>query len=85
MVRTSEKTPVETPVKTSVMILRVLTANPSMSLTEVAREISKSVRAVERASTKLVKEGKLKRIGPTKGGHWEVLTPDDQDSDNNTF
>ncbi|MCD6396552.1 MAG: hypothetical protein J7L71_03350 [Spirochaetaceae bacterium] len=28
---------------------------------------------VERASSKLVKDGKLKFVRPKKGGYWEVL------------
>jgi ATP-dependent DNA helicase RecG len=43
-----------------------------MTLTEVAARLSKSVSAVERASAKLVTQGKLKYVGPKKGGHWEV-------------
>ena len=31
-----------------------------------------TVRTIERASAKLVKAGELRRIGPDKGGHWEV-------------
>ena len=64
----------KTSVKTSVEILRLLTANSSMTLAEVAAEIGKTPRAVELATSKLVKEGKLKYVGPQKGGHWEVLT-----------
>ena len=44
-----------------------------MTLAEVAAEIQKSLSAVERASARLVKEGKLKHVGPQKGGYWEVL------------
>lgn len=62
-----------TTVKTPTAILLCLTASPSMTLTEVAAEIGKSLSAVERASSKLVKEGRLKYAGPKKGGHWEVL------------
>jgi ATP-dependent DNA helicase RecG len=40
---------------------------------EVAMSINKSVSAVERASSKLVKAGQLRRIGSLKSGHWEVL------------
>ena len=39
----------------------------------VATKIEKSLSAVERASAKLVKDGKLRYVGPQKGGHWEVL------------
>jgi ATP-dependent DNA helicase RecG len=51
----------------------MLKDNPQMTLAEVASLIGKSVSAVERASAKLVKSGRLKRVGPAKGGHWEVL------------
>lgn len=44
-----------------------------MTLTEVAAQLGKSVSAVERASAKLVADGKLRYVGPKKGGHWEVL------------
>ena len=60
-------------VKTSVKILELLGENPDMTLAEVAAVIGKTVRAVELASSKLVKAGKLRYVGPQKGGHWEVL------------
>jgi len=77
---TREKTAVdalvETPaiqrVATPQRILDLLAAHPDLSLSEVAARIGKSLSAVERAATKLVRSGKLKHIGPTKGGHWEV-------------
>lgn len=67
------KTQVKTPVKTPAAIVLCLAANPTMTLAEVAAEIGKSLSAVERASAKLVAEGKLRYHGPRKGGHWEVL------------
>lgn len=73
-VETPVKTLVKTPVKTPDAILKYLTDNPSMTLAEVAAQTGKSLSAVERASAKLVKAGKLKYVGPQKGGHWEVLT-----------
>jgi ATP-dependent DNA helicase RecG len=45
-----------------------------MTLAEVASLVGRSLRAVELASSKLVKAGKLKREGPQKGGHWKVIT-----------
>lgn len=71
--KTSVRTSVKTSVKTPVEILRLLEANPSMTLAQVAAEINKSLRAVELASSELVKEGKLRHVRPQKGGHWEVL------------
>ena len=59
--------------KTPVKILDYLRKNPNDTLADVASSIGKSLSAVERASSKLVKEGKLRFVGPAKGGHWEVL------------
>ncbi|MDR1145199.1 MAG: winged helix-turn-helix domain-containing protein [Verrucomicrobiales bacterium] len=61
--------------KTSVKILELLRENPQMSLAEVAAEVGRSLRAIEQASSKLVKTGKLRHIGPQKGVHWETFTP----------
>ena len=44
-----------------------------MTMAEIASIVGKTVRAIEMASSKLIKEGKLRRIGPDKGGHWEVV------------
>lgn len=67
------ETPVETPVKTPARILEVLSAHPEWTLASVAKAIGKSPRAVERAVAKLVKDGRLRYVGPRKGGRWEVL------------
>lgn len=66
------KTPVETQVKTQDQILHMLDEKPEMTLAEVASKIGKSLSTVERASSKLVKAGRLRFVGPKKGGHWEV-------------
>lgn len=72
-VETPSKTPSETPSKTPSEILRCLETEPTMTLTEVAARISKSLSAVARATAKLVKDGKLRHVGPQKGGHWKIL------------
>ena len=64
------ETRVETRVKTSQLILDTLAENPTLTLAQLAEMIEKSISAVERASAKLVKEGKLRHVGPRKGGHW---------------
>jgi len=72
-VKTSVETTVEMTVKKPERVLEELEANPRLTLAEVADMIGKSVRTVERASAKLVREGRLRYVGPRKGGHWEVL------------
>ena len=69
---TEGETPVKTRVKTPEKILAVLAEHPVYSLADVAASIGKSLSAVERAVAKLTADGKLQRVGPAKGGHWEV-------------
>jgi ATP-dependent DNA helicase RecG len=37
-------------------------------------ELGRKTRAVEKDLKTLQKEGKIKRIGPDKGGYWEVIS-----------
>ena len=67
------KTPGKTPGKTPELILELLSQNSALSIPEIAAQIGKSESAVERAIRKLREEEKLERIGPAKGGHWNVL------------
>lgn len=60
-------------VKTSDRILEILRRSPHSTLAEVASEIGKTVRAVEMSAAKLTYAGRLRYVGPKKGGHWEVL------------
>ena len=68
-----KKTSVKTSVKTPDALLKLLEQNPEMTLAEAAAKIGRTVRTVEMASAKLVKAGKLRYVGPQKGGHWEVI------------
>ena len=44
--------------------------NPEITIPEIAEETDLSIKGVEKAIKILKEEGKLKRIGPDKGGHW---------------
>lgn len=71
--KTQVKTQVKTRVKVPEQILELLQQQSTLTLAEVADKLGKSVSAIERAAAKLRKEGRLKRVGPIKGGHWEVV------------
>jgi ATP-dependent DNA helicase RecG len=58
--------------KSSEKILFLLKAEPKLSAREVANRLEITPRAVEKQIAKLRQEGRLRRIGPAKGGHWEV-------------
>ena len=68
---TRAETPVETRVKMPEQILKLLLEQPKVSLTDVAAHLGKSVSAVERAAGKLRAQGRLRFVGPKKGGRWE--------------
>ena len=67
------KTLVKTLGKTPDLILEQLRDAPGSSIPELAQQLDKSDSAIERAIRKLRAQGKLQRIGPAKGGHWEVI------------
>lgn len=60
----------ETLGKTPDRILALLRESSTLSIPEMAASLGKSESAVERVIRKLGKAGRLKRIGPDKGGHW---------------
>lgn len=72
-VEDSVKTSVKPGRRTADALLELLGRDPEMTLAEVAAAIGRSVRAVEMASAKLVKAGRLRHLGPQKGGRWEVI------------
>ncbi|MFH1215491.1 MAG: ATP-binding protein [Pseudomonadota bacterium] len=59
--------------KSSEKILKLLKNFPGLSAREVADRMGLSPRAVEKQIAKLREEGRLRRVGPAKGGHWDVL------------
>lgn len=56
------------------LILELLLRDPYMAARELAHHVGISSRKIEQNIAKLKERGILKRIGPAKGGHWEVLT-----------
>ncbi|MCD6525439.1 MAG: HTH domain-containing protein [Desulfuromonas sp.] len=46
----------------------------SVTIPELADLIGVTERSIERNIHKLQEENRLRRIGPAKGGHWEVLS-----------
>jgi ATP-dependent DNA helicase RecG len=58
--------------KTSGKIIELILQNASITIPEMASKIGITERSIERNIRKLQTEGKLKRIGPAKGGHWVV-------------
>ena len=60
--------------KSSQKIISLMAVKPSISTQEIADELGISRRAISKQITKLRDQGIIQRIGPDKGGHWEVNT-----------
>ena len=56
-------------------ILASISKNSTISTKELAAMCSLSERQVQRIMTKLKEQGVIRRIGPDKGGRWEIIAP----------
>lgn len=54
-------------------ILQLIVRKPRISKKAMAETIGISTTAIDNNLTKLKKKGILRRVGPDKGGHWEVI------------
>jgi len=54
-------------------IMECIRATPSISAREIAAHVGISARKVEQNIAKLRGKGVLRRVGPDRGGHWEVV------------
>ena len=66
------KTREETREKTRDKILALIAANPSISTNELAEQIGITPKGIEWQIQQLKRAGQLKRVGPKKGGRWEI-------------
>jgi len=65
---------VKTVEKTREKLLDAIKSNPKITQKELAEATGLTRRGIEWNLKELKKKGLLRRIGPDKGGHWEILT-----------
>ena len=70
---TREKTRGKTREKTREKIIQSLKANPEITMEGLAEIIGITSKGIEWQIKKLKEEGVVRRIGPAKGGHWEIV------------
>ncbi|OGW47805.1 MAG: hypothetical protein A2V62_05720 [Nitrospirae bacterium RBG_19FT_COMBO_58_9] len=58
--------------RSSEKILDLLRKSPTLATREVVQQLGISQHAVEKQIDTLKREGCLRRVGPAKGGYWEV-------------
>ena len=69
----SQKSSQEDTDETAGKILYLLKDNPNITGAAIADRLGISRRAVTKQIATLKSKGLVKRIGPDKGGHWEVM------------
>ena len=65
--------PAKTRAKTRAMIMELIAQDSTISTEEMAESIGISRKGIEWQMARLKTEGLVRRIGPAKGGHWEVI------------
>jgi len=58
--------------KTVGKILVLIKENPKITREELSAKTGLTIRGIEWNLARLKEKGILKRIGPAKGGHWEI-------------
>ena len=71
---TSQKTSQKTPRKTSQKIIELIQRDAHITTSEMANIIGIDRRNVARNIKNLQAQGFIRRVGPDKGGHWEIIT-----------
>ena len=67
-----QKSKVKSKVKSKGKVIDLIAQNPSITIPEMAVALDMSIPGIEKIIRSLKKENRLRRIGPDKGGHWEV-------------
>lgn len=71
--KSSPKSSLKSSLKTEEQIIVLIMQEPTISTEQIGVTLGISKRAVLKQVQKLKAQGRLQRIGPDKGGHWEVL------------
>jgi len=75
---TRRKTREKTRGKTREKIITLIKENKSITIQELSDILGISVKGIEWQIANLKKQGIIKRIGPAKGGHWEIISKQDE-------
>ena len=59
--------------KSSQKILELISASPNITISEIADRLGMTTRGVDKNIKRLKEQGAIRRVGPDKGGHWEVI------------
>ncbi|MBR5548695.1 MAG: winged helix-turn-helix transcriptional regulator [Kiritimatiellae bacterium] len=73
VVKSSVESVVKSGMKTADAIIAFMRADPQITHDLLAAKLGKARNSIIKQIAKLKKTGLIRRVGPTKGGHWEVI------------
>lgn len=73
--KTILKTTLNTTLNTTLKIKQLMEEYPTISIPKIASELGISIAGVNWNIKRMKESGSIQRVGPDKGGHWEVLNP----------
>lgn len=59
--------------KSSQKIVNLMRADPNITIADLVRNVGITDRAIKKQIENLKVQGRIRRVGPDKGGHWEVV------------
>jgi ATP-dependent DNA helicase RecG len=68
-----QKINIERLARSQKMILKLMAENPGISKRELSIKVGIGATAVDKNIVALKKKGFIKRIGPAKGGYWQII------------
>ena len=71
--KTGMKAGMKTGMKTADAIIALIMENPSISHDALSERLGRARSTIIEQISKLKASGRLRRVGPDKGGHWEVI------------
>ena len=59
--------------KSSVKIIELIREDKNITIPVIAEKLGLTTRAIEKQMVKLQRDSLIRRVGPDKGGYWELL------------
>ena len=54
-------------------IVEIMMKNPNITITQIAKQLRMNSRGIDKHIKSLREQGIIRRVGPDKGGHWEII------------
>ena len=75
---TGKSTPKSTLKGTRKSILEIIKSNPNITLDQVAAQLRKNPRGIDKHIKILREQGLLRRVDGNNGGHWEIIDKEEK-------